>query len=531
MAFTITNTGKDTLISDGTQNPSFNRNFMAGLTKATAVENPQTGDLDTVQVVDTTKQAILMPYDDITDIGGSTPAALGLLDATQVASYLNNNYFSLAGGGGGSLPAGTADKNNLQWNNVLAQWEDNPKVKFGYQNSDLSGYITGKWGTFDYGDSNYAWRWKSYPNSDGTPIDNHVIADNFIYTSGYNSRQRRNVELLNVPTPEVIGTNFPPSYASDNEWFAEVSDYNLSERIVSTPSILCRNSITQTAIIDEVNGGAGEVTNVIQNKDSVKTTVPLYAFDHTIGFTGTDVVWSVEGSQTGVTFSGVLKSDELSMLISSGTGGLSCTADLATLVPTNVGGLYLGNSSIAGSGFHILTYGSYAILQGITNDTTAFSNPATDNASLLLASGSTVDIDPDTTFQTINSVALGGKSQNLTCPNTAYVSGFSGRGYGLDFAGGGYSLDMANDPISLIVMDCTVQAEILTIPPAASKYNGIEITVKKIGANNLTIDDGGNGTVEQIGGGWGNTYVIGGTNSAVTIKCVDISGSFYWIVY
>lgn len=530
MAFTITNTGKDTLISDGTQNPSFNRNFISGMTKATSVENPLTSDIDTVLVVDAMKQAILMPYDDITDIGGSTPAALGLLNASQVASYLNNNYFSLAGGGGGSLPAGTADKNNLQWNNVLAQWVDNPKVKFGYQNSDLSGYVTGTYGAFDYG-TPYAWIWKSYPNADGTPIDNHVIADNFIYVNAYNSRQRRNVELLNFPIPEVIGTNYPPLAASNNEWFAEVSDYNLSERTVSAPSIYARNSITPTAIVDEVNAGAGEITNVIQNKDSVKTTVPLYAFDHTIGFNGIDVVWSVEGSQAGVTFSGVLKSDELSMQILNNSGGLSCTGDLATLVPKNVGGLYLGNSSIAGSGFHILTYGSYAILQGIASNTTAFSNPATDNASVLLASGSTIDIDSDTTSQTINSVALGGKFQNLTCPNTAYVSGLSSRGYGLDFAGGGYTLNMANDPISLIVMDCTVQAETFTIPPAASKYNGIEITVKKIGANNLTISDGGSGTVEQIGGGWGNTYVIGGTNSAVTIKCIDISGSFYWIVF
>ena len=45
--------------------------------------------------------------------------------------------------------------------------------------------------------------------------------------------------------------------------------------------------------------------------------------------------------------------------------------------------------------------------------------------------------------------------------------------------------------------------------------------------NNLTIDDGGNGTVEQIGGGWGNTYVMAGTNSAVTIKCILLGVTNY----
>ena len=218
MAITITNTGADTFISDGSQVPNFNKNFIAGLSKATAISNPLTGGLDSILVLDNTGRSIVMAYSDITDINGDTTAALGLTNATEVATYLNNNFFNLAGGGGGgSLPAGTADKNNLQWNATLAKWEDNPNVKFGYQNSDLSGYITGTYGTFDYGDGGYAWRWKSYPNADGTPIDNQVIADNFIYTNHYNSRQRRNVELLNVPTPEVIGTNFPPLAASSNE--------------------------------------------------------------------------------------------------------------------------------------------------------------------------------------------------------------------------------------------------------------------------------------------------------------------------
>ena len=39
------------------------------------------------------------------DINGDTTAALGLTNATEVATYLNNNFFNLAGGGGGgSLP-------------------------------------------------------------------------------------------------------------------------------------------------------------------------------------------------------------------------------------------------------------------------------------------------------------------------------------------------------------------------------------------------------------------------------------------
>lgn len=529
MAFTITNTGKDTLISDGTQNPSFNRNFIAGVTKATAVENPQTSALDTVLIVDTMKQAILMPYADITDIGGSTPAALGLLDASQVASYLNNNYFSLAGGGGGSLPAGTADKNNLQWDAILAAWKDNPYVKFGYQNSDLSGSVTGAYGTFDYG--NYAWRWKSYPNADGTPIDNHVIADNFISVSAYNARQRRNVELLNVPTPEAIGTNFPPSVASLNEWFAETSDYNLSERIVSAPSIFARNSITPTTIIDEVSDGGATVSQVIQTKDYVQTSIGAYSFQHTIGFDGANVLWAVEGSDGVNTFNANITANEVNMRIMSNNGGLSVTGDLASLVPTNSGGLYVGTSTIVGSGFHFLTYGSYGVIQGIAADTNVVTNPTPTGASLLLSSGSSIDLDPDTGAQPYNSVGLGGLGQALKISNTAYASGMATRSVTVDAGGAGYTLDMDADPINLLVMDVTALADSFLIPAASAKFLDLEIIVKKIGANNLTIDDGGNGTVEQIGGGWGNTYVVAGTNSAVTIKCVEISGSFYWIVY
>ena len=99
MAITITNTGADTFITDGSQNPSFNKNFIAGLTKATAINNPITGGLDSVLVLDNTNRSIVMPYSDITDINGSTPAALGLLDASQVASYLNNNFFDFGNGG------------------------------------------------------------------------------------------------------------------------------------------------------------------------------------------------------------------------------------------------------------------------------------------------------------------------------------------------------------------------------------------------------------------------------------------------
>lgn len=96
---TITNTGADTFITDGSQNPSFNKNFIAGLTKATAINNPITGGLDSVLVLDNTNRSIVMPYPDITDINGSTPAALGLLDASQVASYLNNNFFDFGDSG------------------------------------------------------------------------------------------------------------------------------------------------------------------------------------------------------------------------------------------------------------------------------------------------------------------------------------------------------------------------------------------------------------------------------------------------
>ena len=532
MAITITNTGADTFISDGSQVPNFNKNFIAGLSKATAISNPLTGGLDSILVLDNTGRSIVMAYSDITDINGDTTAALGLTNATEVATYLNNNFFNLAGGGGGgSLPAGTADKNNLQWNATLAKWEDNPNVKFGYQNSDLSGYITGTYGTFDYGDGGYAWRWKSYPNADDTPIDNHVIADNFIYTNHYNSRQRRNVELLNVPTPEVIGTNFPPLAASSNEWFAEVNDYNLSERTVSAPSIYARNSITPNTIIDEVNGGSGEVTNVIQNKDAVQTTIPLYAFDHTIGFNGVDVVWSVEGSDGVNTFDAIITPNEVSMRILSNAGGLSCTGDLAMLVPTNVGGLYLGSSTITGSGSHSLVYGSYIYVQGILSDSNAVTAPAATNASMLIATGSSIGIDPGTTVQPYNSVALGGLGQLLKVSNTAYASGMATRSVTTDAGGSGYTLDMDNDPINLIVMDVTALDDSFFIPAASDKFLDLEIIVKKIGSNNLTIDDGGNGTVEQIGGGWGSKYTMAGTNSAVTIKCILLGVNYYWVVY
>ena len=35
----------------------------------------------------------------------------------------------------------------------------------------------------------------------------------------------------------------------------------------------------------------------------------------------------------------------------------------------------------------------------------------------------------------------------------------------------------------------------------------------------------------KVGGGWGNTYVIGGTNGSVTIKCILLGVNYYWVVY
>lgn len=532
MAITITNTGADTFISDGSQVPNFNKNFIAGLSKATAISNPLTGGLDSILVLDNTGRSIVMAYSDITDINGDTPAALGLTDATEVSTYLNNNFFSLAGGGGGSLPAGTADKNNLQWNNTLSAWVDNPKVKFGYQNSDLSGYITGSYGTFDYGDSGYAWRWKSYPNADGEPLDNHVIADDFMYTSGYNSRIRRNVELLNVPTPEVIGANFSVNIASKNEWLSETKDYNVSDTIVAAPGLTARNTITPTTITNIVGEGLTTIINTVaQTKDYVQTSIGGYSFQHTIGFDGANVVWRVEGVDGVNTFNALITGQEVMLQILNGSGGMSCTADSASLVPTNAGGLYLGLSTITGSGSHSLAYGSYIYIQGVFSDPNAVMSPNATNASMLIATGSGIGIDPGTTFQPYNSVALGGMLQEIKISNTAYMSAIASRSVVTDAGGSGYTLDVDNDPINLIVMDVTALADSFFIPAASDKFLDLEIIVKKIGSNNLTIDDGGNGTVEQVGGGWGNTYVIGGANSAVTIKCILLGVNYYWIVY
>jgi hypothetical protein len=90
---TITNTGSDTFISDGTQNPNRNRQFNAGMTKATVISNPITAALDAILVIDSTGMSIIIPYSDISSINGNTPLSLGLTNATEVASYLNNNFF------------------------------------------------------------------------------------------------------------------------------------------------------------------------------------------------------------------------------------------------------------------------------------------------------------------------------------------------------------------------------------------------------------------------------------------------------
>ena len=90
---TITNSGADTFVSDGGQNPSFNKNFIAGLSKATVVSNPLTAGLDSILIMDNAQRGIIVAYADITDINGSTPITLGLTDAAAVASYLNNNFF------------------------------------------------------------------------------------------------------------------------------------------------------------------------------------------------------------------------------------------------------------------------------------------------------------------------------------------------------------------------------------------------------------------------------------------------------
>jgi hypothetical protein len=520
MAFTITNSGKDTLISDGTQNPSFNRNFIAGLTKATAVENPQTGDLDTVQVVDTTKQAILMAYDDITDIGGSTPAALGLLDATQVASYLNNNYFSLAGGGGGSLPAGTADKNNLQWNNTLGQWVDNPKVKFGYQNSDLSGYITGKYGSFNYGET-YAWRVQDY--SSLVAGNNNV--DNFIYKDAFtNPRFRLNSESLINASPEFIGVyTLPSGVTNNNEGYGESIDFDEVISTMASPLSYNKETITPLQRETEVNYNGFFTRETVTYED---LTFTAGASTFYFGYDSGTAKYLLDINNGG-DWSLSMSDDTINIYTQINNAGLLINSTVISL--QGAGALEIGATSITGAGAYLQANGAYAFIQGIPNDTNTVTGGS--SASMLLASQGTIDIDPDTLFQTIGSVGLGGFGYNMQTPNTAYASGMSTRSVTTDAGGAGYYLDMANDPINLLVMDVTVQADSFYIPAASVKYLDVEIIVKKIGANNLTIDDGGNGTVEQIGGGWGNTYVVAGTNSAVTIKCVLLGINYYWIVY
>ena len=95
---TIVNSGSDTFISDGSQAPTWNKNFIAGLSKATATNNPITGGLDSVIVLDNTGRTMVFAYSEISTINGSTPAALSLLDATDVATYLNNNFFDFGNG-------------------------------------------------------------------------------------------------------------------------------------------------------------------------------------------------------------------------------------------------------------------------------------------------------------------------------------------------------------------------------------------------------------------------------------------------
>lgn len=99
MAITITNTGADTFISDGSQTPNNNKNFIAGGTKATVAANPLTGGLDSILVVDNFRRSIVFAFDEIDTINGDTPATLGLTNATEVASYLNNNFFDFGNGG------------------------------------------------------------------------------------------------------------------------------------------------------------------------------------------------------------------------------------------------------------------------------------------------------------------------------------------------------------------------------------------------------------------------------------------------
>lgn len=100
MAITITNTGADTFISDGSQVPNWNKNFIAGLTKATVISNPLTGGLDSILIMDNGGRAIAFAFAEIATINGNTTVTLGLADATEVATYLNNNFFDFGNGGG-----------------------------------------------------------------------------------------------------------------------------------------------------------------------------------------------------------------------------------------------------------------------------------------------------------------------------------------------------------------------------------------------------------------------------------------------
>jgi hypothetical protein len=516
---TIVNSGADTFVSDGTQNPTFNKNFIAGLSKATVVSNPLTAALDSVLIMDNAQRAVVVAYDNIDTINGSTPAALGLTTAQEVATYLNNNFFEFSGGGGGSLPVGTIDKQNLQWNNTLGAWVLNPNVLLGYDSltPNLTGRITGNYGFFEYNNNGY--RKTTYPYIGGglaapaywseDTIDRDVITSD--------TAIRRAVEFVTLGTPQNLGLQ--GTYALRNTYVPANGNRTYWEKA------------TAEGYVRIIENEAGSITQLEQDHEKYVFNAPFVnmfvGYDSISGYEKFEII-----GQTIAAWNVTFDPNQFQILTNGGNNVLESNNSYIDI--TNPSGSFkFGDLSLTlpGYGAFLQSNSSFVFIQGVLNDTNTAGGIISTNAAVSIASASVIDLDPTTGQQTYNTVILGGTGQNAKLPNTAYASQVATRSKVGDFGGAGFTLDADNDPIGLLVADVTGQADFFYIPEASERYLDLEIIVKKIGNNDLTIDDGGFGTVEQVGGGFGNTFVLGGINSAVTIKCIYTGVNYYWIVY
>ena len=499
----------------------------AKIVNNTIVIDPENDDTHvSINVVDS--------VDTIVYSGTSSPFTGTADNPVDHCDFLNTYcFFDPAGssGPGGTLPAGTQDKSALVWDDTTGEWKENIYAQFGHYRGPgaptlplLSGQITCNHGYFRYGNNGF--QWITYPYIIPTVYGGVTNAENTIY---------RNTGTGNVTQRRVVETSSGGSYFNlDQETFiADQGNDVLFEKLGSGSYRLDIQYATNERVVYRIRPldfsfdviDAVNSSNFRINSTEVKTTVngsQFLVFGDGVTFANIGATCSfsflpLATQFTGINYSSFKDSDYASFSGANYSFFIGAEATYSTL----------------GIGYIVSYLNGTIALGGYIGANSTVSASGVDAPTVLYSTYDVnIGIDPSTTVHPVNSLGLGGKSYTVVCPNTAYMSGTAERFVCLDAGGTGYTLDMDNDPICGVVLLTDVQADFLYLPIASERYLHLSIVVKKIGANPLTIDETAGGTLEQVGGGFGATYVLNAVvNSQVTLKCVLVGANYYWIVY